>query len=191
MTTTETSTQTQTISYRKLNDEWTLFGPVDALRILGAQVTVSKRDGSTKVETCGSLIDGTVVRIGTEVFCQAQIAKTPRATAGQPLPEVPEGFYAVTSRTGNNDLDFFSVDRPSEGRWAGYVFVKRVIGGHEDTPVRGAEARQALEAIASAGISESQALYGIEIGRCGVCNRHLTDEVSRSLGIGPTCRGRG
>lgn len=101
-------------------------------------------------------------------------------------PDVAEGYYAVRSRTGSNDFDFFRVDRPTEGRWAGRTFVKRVIGGRADTPVRGAEAHQALVAIAAD--AEAMARYGIEIGQCGRCNRHLTDETSRSLGIGPECR---
>jgi hypothetical protein len=100
--------------------------------------------------------------------------------------EVPEGFCGPSGL--GIDLDFFSVDRPTEGRWNGYTFVRRVIGGHADTPVRGAEAKAALEAILSAGVEESGRLYGTEIGRCYVCNRHLTDELSRELGIGPTCR---
>lgn len=111
------------------------------------------------------------------------------ATA-QPLPDVPEGHYAVASRTGNNDLDFFRVDRPTEGRWTGRTFVKRVIGGKPDHPVRGAETRLALEAIVAAGVEASAVLYGQEIGRCYRCNRHLTDETSRALGIGPDCRSK-
>lgn len=110
--------------------------------------------------------------------------------AAAPLPDVPEGHYAVTSRTGNNDLDFFRVDRPTEGRWAGRTFVKRVIGGKPDHAVRGAEARTALEAIVAAGVQQAGALYGQEIGRCYRCNRHLTDETSRALGIGPDCRSK-
>lgn len=107
-----------------------------------------------------------------------------------PMPEVPAGHYATPSRTGNNDLDFWTVDRPTEGRWAGYTFVKRVIGGHEDQSVRGSEARQALEAIVAEGLEQVARRYGQEIGRCGRCNRSLTDETSRAYGIGPDCRSK-
>jgi len=106
------------------------------------------------------------------------------------LPDVPEGYYATPSRTGTNDLDFWRVDRPTEGRWAGRTFVKRVIGGHPDANVRGAEVRLALEAIQAAGPQSAAEVYGREIGRCGMCNRHLTDAVSRARGIGPDCYGR-
>lgn len=107
------------------------------------------------------------------------------------VPDVPAGHYAVSSATGNNDLDFFRVDRPTEGQWAGRTFVKRVIGGHPDFAVRGAQAKAALEAILEADPAKAAQRYGQEIGRCFKCNRHLTDETSRALGIGPECRKKG
>jgi Family of unknown function (DUF6011) len=106
------------------------------------------------------------------------------------LPDVPAGHYAIPSLTGNNDLDFFRVDRPEEGTWAGRTFVHRVIGGKPDSRVRGTTARQALEAIIAAGPDKARQLYGQEIGRCWRCNRHLTDETSRYWGIGPDCAGQ-
>ena len=105
--------------------------------------------------------------------------------------EVPAGYYAVESATGNNDLDFFRVDRPDEGKWAGYTFVKRVIGGHPEYRVKGAEARAVLARIAAAGVEDAATKYGTEIGRCYRCNKTLTDELSRKLGIGPKCRAGG
>jgi hypothetical protein len=116
-------------------------------------------------------------------------AGTSTATGNAPYPKVPAGHYAVTSATGNNDLDFFRVDSPTEGKWKGYSFVKRVVGGHPEYDVKGATAKTALEAIVAAGVDASAKLYGTKIGRCYVCNRTLTDELSRSLGIGPVCRG--
>jgi hypothetical protein len=103
---------------------------------------------------------------------------------------IQSGYYAVPSLTGNNDLDFFAVIKPDSGKWAGYVFVKRVIGGRADSPVRGSTRVNALNAILEAGPDKAQALFGQTLGRCGVCNRHLTDEISRAAGIGPVCRGK-
>lgn len=111
-----------------------------------------------------------------------------RAVDADPAPEVAAGHYAVASATGNNDLDFFRVDRPTEGRWAGRTFVKRVIGGHPEYAVRGEAAREALARIAAD--PDAGPRYGREIGRCCRCNRRLTDEVSRAAGIGPDCAGR-
>jgi hypothetical protein len=102
--------------------------------------------------------------------------------------DVPAGHYATASLTGNNDLDFWRVDRPEQGRHAGRTFVKRVIGGRPESPVHGSTRYAALEAIVAAGIDEAGFRYAKELGRCRRCNRHLTDELSRSLGIGPDCR---
>lgn len=105
----------------------------------------------------------------------------------KPFPRVPAGHYATTSATGNNDLDFFRVDIPEEGRWKGYQFVKRVIGGRPSVAVRGGTARAALESIIKEGIDACGLRYAQEIGRCRFCNRHLTDDESRQRGCGPDC----
>lgn len=101
---------------------------------------------------------------------------------------VPAGHYAVDSLTGNNDLDFFRVNRPAEGKWAGYLFLDRVIGGRPSATVRGATREKALRAIMEATPEKAAIRYGQEIGQCYLCNRELTDETSRALGIGPVCR---
>ena len=100
----------------------------------------------------------------------APAPETRTSTAPQAArPDVPAGHYATASRTGNNDLDFFRVDRPTEGRWAGYTFVKRVIGGHEDQRLDRTQSALALEAIAAAGPAAAGRLYGQEVGRCCRC----------------------
>lgn len=123
---------------------------------------------------------------------------TPAGTVPAPLhsskwerfEDIPAGHYAVPSLTGNNDLYFFRVDRPTEGPWQGRYFVKRVIGGKPDSKVRGKTVLEAMQAIRKADPDKAAILYGQEIGRCFRCNRHLTDETSRALGIGPDCRSR-
>lgn len=106
------------------------------------------------------------------------------------LPDVPAGHYAIES-TGHNDLAFYRVDRPTEGRFAGRTFVKLVVGGHPDTNVRRDHVAGILARIVEAGVVESAHRYGREIGRCCRCNRTLTDEASRAAGIGPDCASRG
>jgi hypothetical protein len=116
--------------------------------------------------------------------------------------DVPAGYYATPSLTGNNDLDFWKVDRPTEGKWAGYTFVKRVIGGHMDQilpldskkrvkSARIARVTQvaAMDAIIAFGVDKSHKLFGTELKFCRECGIHLTDEVSRNEGIGPVCKG--
>lgn len=117
----------------------------------------------------------------THTTCPA--APAPQAQA--PQPDVPAGHYAIAS-TGSNDLAFYRVDRPSKGAYAGRVFVKLVVGGHPDMNVRRDHVAGILARIAAD--PQAAARYGQELGRCCACNRHLTDETSRALGIGPECR---
>lgn len=114
----------------------------------------------------------------------------PRPATTGPAPKIATGHYAVRSATGNNDLDFYLVKNVTEGKWAGRTFVEQVVGGHENFPVRGAAGVAVLRRIEEAGAIEAGRLYGQEIGRCYVCHRTLTDEASRSAGIGPDCQTR-
>ena len=145
-----------------------------------------------KCQACGQWVEaeaGTIAKDGGKWVVSHASGECPEVEAvdTEPLPDVPEGHYAIDSLTGAQDLDFFRVDRPAEGQSAGRVFVKRVIGGRPDTAVRGKTARQALDAILAAGPQEASQRYGQELGQCGACNRHLTDEISRARGIGPEC----
>jgi hypothetical protein len=98
----------------------------------------------------------------------------------------PDVHVAIPSATGNNDLDFFRVVRQSRT-----TTVYRVIGGHNDQRVSLAQAEAALLALVlTEDIPGALATYGQELGRCGVCHRHLTDEESRARGIGPNCAAR-
>ncbi len=106
----------------------------------------------------------------------------------QPLTQssVPQGYFATASRTGNNDLDFWAVKIKDD-----VTTVKRVIGGHADTPVRKAEAIAALAMIVETGVDTAGMLFAQELGHCMRCNRTLTDQESRAAGRGPECRGLG
>jgi len=103
-------------------------------------------------------------------------------------PAVPDGYYAVDNSDG--DTAFYRV---KNGRKPGVVFIDTVIGGgfgnrlvREPLPAKNREA--VLTKIVEAGFDEAAARFGRELVMCGRCGRHLTDEVSRELGIGPTCR---
>ena len=106
----------------------------------------------------------------------------------RPAVEVPEGRYAVTGDDG--EMKFYHVDRPTEGRWAGYVFVK-VQAGDELHNLRSRATREGVLAkIAADGVQAAMLRYGREIGKCGHCGRTLTNEESRKVGIGPICRAK-
>lgn len=115
-------------------------------------------------------------------------AEQAQKAAGVPVAdEVPAGRYAVETEDGaTNELAFYKVDRPTEGRWAGYVFVKHLVSDEEHRMSQSAGAA-ILRKIAAVGAEAASARYGHEIGECGVCGRTLTNDESRARGIGPVC----
>jgi len=95
--------------------------------------------------------------------------------------EVKTGRYAIAGEDGA--LRFYSVKRDEE-RTAVWV---DVWASDTRYPVRAIPQRlEILKAIAAD--PDAGPRFGREIGKCYVCGRTLTDETSRSLGIGPICR---
>ncbi len=89
---------------------------------------------------------------------------------------------------------FFLVDKPTEGKWKGYTFIKRLIGGAEDGGYRkvempAASREQALKAI-EADPTKAMLDYGKQTVHCGHCGRKLSNKQSRERGIGPICAGK-
>jgi hypothetical protein len=115
--------------------------------------------------------------------------KSALETSWHASPEVPAGYYALEVPGGEETdgepvLRFYRVDRPTEGKWAGYTFVK-VQASDEFYPVRG-HGRTAILTLIAADIEEAGARYGREIGKCWRCHRTLTSDW-RNRGIGPEC----
>lgn len=98
---------------------------------------------------------------------------------------VPDGHYALDH---DGDIRFYAVRTDTEGRWAGIPLVTRFRSDEEDA-LKGAHRREVLGRIAADPAAASK-LYGLETVRCGVCNRKLTVQASRDLGIGPVCAGK-
>jgi hypothetical protein len=117
-------------------------------------------------------------------------SSTPRWTAAADTYEdLPDGYYALT-----DDEDTVKFYRVSTGRkggpYAGVRFVK-AQASDEFHPIRNQASRIAiLDGIRAMGAQDSMGLYGRTIGRCGRCRRTLTDDLSRSRGIGPDCWGK-
>jgi hypothetical protein len=132
-------------------------------------------------------VSDSITRLKAEGFTGRAAAAAP-ADAGQPSAEVvPAGRYAVATEDGAvNELAFYKVDRPTEGRWAGFVFVKLIVSDDEQRLSKAASAA-VLAKIAAVGAEAASAAYGLEIGECGVCSRTLTNDASRERGIGPVC----
>lgn len=134
---------------------------------------------------------------------QRQAVVSPGVPSAQ--TPIPDGHYAVESpEAGDNQpLRFYRFRAPrvrygTRERSTTVQYVYRMESGNArylgpysaSNPTRSGPRIEAIvNAIHQAGILESSQRYGVEIGRCCCCNRALTDLTSRSLGIGPDCRG--
>jgi hypothetical protein len=115
---------------------------------------------------------------------EAQPASKPK----EKLPDVPAGYYAIDNTdSATNSIGFYRVDRPTKGKWEGFTFVKRVVGGRVDERVPRGQTADILQRIIKAGIDQAGFRYGQEIGQCCACNHTLTNDESRAKGIGPEC----
>lgn len=102
---------------------------------------------------------------------------------------IPEGRYAVNDPT-DGTLKFYQVDKPTKGKWAGWVFLS-VFASDERFPIRDRSKKDLILATIAQDSKGAMARYGLELGICGRCGRTLTDETSRALGIGPVCASAG
>lgn len=98
--------------------------------------------------------------------------------------DIPDGRYAVREQ---DEIKFYKIDKPSEGKWAGYVFLKIQASDAEFAIKSAARQMSVFAGILDAGVAESSRLYGVSLGACGVCGRTLTDAESIASGIGPVC----
>lgn len=114
-------------------------------------------------------------------------AELPVSTDRPSAEVVPAGRYAIDTEDGAvNATAFYKVDRPTEGKWAGFVFVKLMVSDEEQRMSRAA-GDAILRKIAAVGAEAAAARYGHELGECGLCGRTLTNDESRARGIGPIC----
>jgi hypothetical protein len=88
---------------------------------------------------------------------------------------VPAGHYAVSI---DGVVKFFFLDT------SGMLYAQASDDLH---PIKVAAHRAEILDLVKVDTEAASKLYGREIGRCGICNRTLTDEVSRANGIGPVC----
>lgn len=147
-------------------------------------VIVNKRTG-TCVLCGGEVTIGHGFAVAVNGNWQSFHKKGECFNEAQGLLLVDCGYYAVPSISGNNDLDFFVVHIKNSAKE-----VLRVIGGQPNTRMSFAETKTVVGVLSSLTEDErheAQALFGREIGRCGKCGRHLTDEASRARGLGSEC----
>jgi hypothetical protein len=112
---------------------------------------------------------------------RAALTTSLRATApAHPRPTVPAGRYAVTAQEGNTA--FYSVEVSDKG-----YYTVRLQVSDDFQKLDWGHSQSVLAQIEKDGPLAASMRYGKELGVCGVCQRTLTNESSRSLGIGPVC----
>jgi len=112
--------------------------------------------------------------------------QTGEATKPAPEAKPREGYFFIVDPT-NNEERFFRVNYGKEGtRWEGYVFLD-VQASDYFYPIKDRTHREAVFAEIKKDEVKAMNEYGLRLGRCGVCNRTLTDRHSILRGIGPIC----
>jgi hypothetical protein len=101
--------------------------------------------------------------------------------------EAPAGRYALPAEDGH--FVFYKVDRPTEGKWAGYVFVKQLVGsvGSWDEQRLSRQTADSTLARIAADPEEAARMFGIKAKACGMCASPLSNVRSRAAGYGETC----
>lgn len=179
-------------------DDLAALGAAEAERVIGVVVTELAKD-RRRTSTAIDRYKADGVRPVWDQLTDAPEAAQDRPsrpatpTSGLDLTNLPAGRYAVP---GGSRLKI-QVDRPTEGRWAGFVFVKDAaeygMGERYGKQAPGALYSGRLVDELTTILADPQAAmaaYGHLVGRCGACNRTLEDEQSVALGIGPVCRGK-
>ena len=112
-----------------------------------------------------------------------------------PFPEGVKKLYFATPGEGGA-VNFWRL-RAGKGKWEGYAFPDRVLGGDAQAgeemrtvDLDNMQKRLALQAILAFGLDAAGDLFADELTRCRDCGRWLTDEVSRAERRGPDCRAK-
>jgi hypothetical protein len=173
-----------------------LTSPLDVARAVQAKANRTRKANryAAKCVKCGQWVEaeaGYLTKDKAGKWAAEHVGDCPAPKVAQPqveLADVPAGRYALPS-TGDNDLVFYKVDRPTEGKWAGFTFVRMIVGGDgsNDQRLNRAQSAPVLARIAEAGFEAAAALYGQHTRHCSRCQLVLTDVVSRVTGFGPTC----
>lgn len=116
---------------------------------------------------------------------KAQPVAVVKAETTSAADEVPAGRYALRGEDGV--VKFYKLDRPTQGRWAGYTFLK-AQASDDLWPVKNPMEKARILGTIAQDVLAAERLYGTELGKCSRCGRTLTDETSRAYGIGPECR---
>jgi Family of unknown function (DUF6011) len=164
-------------------------GLIDTLKPLAPRTdAIPALDGSSERPPAVDVMRGRTRVVFEEIATDAGTRRVGRIV----LPDgqkVMAGSYGLDTSDDDrftNDMSFFKVWVGDRGGWSVQLYVS-----DDTTRVKLAFPTQLdmLKRIAPDQEAASRR-FGLEFGRCGVCGRGLTNDLSRELGIGPVCRER-
>ena len=182
-------------------DQWSDFTVADASGVIESLISgnkkSSKASGPLASEKQVNFVKSLVDQKGADAPDYDTLTKSqasgliedllnqPNAPKGEDEKDsIPAGRYAITGEDGTTD--FYKVDKPEQGKWAGWTFVKIQLGNDEQR-LSQANQKSVLEKIEAAGPKEAAVRYGRELGQCAMCGSDLTNPDSIEAGIGPIC----
>jgi hypothetical protein len=143
----------------------------------------------------------TLGQYGAVVKCIDRDKERPAPVqTGITFDNLPFGRYGFAVQNESGNLSFFRIDKLQTGKWEGFVFVKHELGGTTDDTMRRVgmvkpgqsyvgQWPELMRKIEADPMAAAQ-LYGQSLGKCGDCQRTLTNDESRAYGIGPVCRSK-
>jgi hypothetical protein len=164
------------------------YGVIDADTMAQARVYGQDRPNIEDVEADMHRMEAEGDREGTRRDEARKFAAKTRAESPKAQFKILAGYYATPSESDGQDLDFWRVDVPASGRWTGYVFVNRIIGGQKGAlRIPRSTQETAKFRIAKMGLEASALAFAKALDACAHCRLPLTDDASRALGYGLKC----
>jgi hypothetical protein len=103
------------------------------------------------------------------------------------------GYYFIAdddTRADGKTESFYRVQKGKPGtRWEGYTFLA-IQASDDFYAVKDSTRRARVFELINRDPINQMNEYGLKLGRCGMCNRTLTDRHSRLRGLGPICAGK-
>ena len=110
------------------------------------------------------------------------------------IPESEVGSWLTATDLNGNDHLFVAVQKGRYGASKGRLFLNRLHGGYGGFRTSRLVPEDSLTVAKFLGDRDNAARAAMTFGhthnQCGVCGADLTDEESRRLALGPTCRQR-
>jgi hypothetical protein len=113
-----------------------------------------------------------------------QVASSLVRVEGTPRGDRKVGYFALLF---SETTKFYRVTAPIGGKWDGRVFVD-AQASDDYHPIKNPTGLARILGLIADDPEGAARRYARELGRCSRCNRTLTDEESRSIGMGPDCR---